>query len=152
MPSDSKKYKDLRSEKHTYKLAIVSKRIEKSLYSIPADCKSAGTIVLLVYIRRHGSCWYISGGTFFLTPRCLGATRDLQNSIGNLMLLEYDINRSIGNLTFKEKKERGNNKLCYKDSRFAVVKKIMKKENWGKEEIEERRKEEIEKISRFIFE
>ena len=24
MPSDSKKYKDLRSEKHTYKLAIVS--------------------------------------------------------------------------------------------------------------------------------
>lgn len=77
---------------------------------------------------------------------------DLQNSIGNLMLLEYDINRSIGNLTFKEKKERGNNKLCYKDSRFAVVKKITKKENWGKEEIEERRKEEIEKISRFIFE
>ena len=77
---------------------------------------------------------------------------DLQNSIGNLMLLEYDINRSIGNLTFKEKKERGNNKLCYKNSRFAVVKKIMKKENWGKEEIEERRKEEIEKISRFIFE
>ena len=28
MPSDSKKYKDLRSEKHTYKLAIGSKRIE----------------------------------------------------------------------------------------------------------------------------
>ena len=55
MPSDSKKYKDLRSEKHTYKLAIVSKRIEKSLYLIPADCKSAGTIVLLRHSRRHGN-------------------------------------------------------------------------------------------------
>ena len=29
MLSDSIKYKDLRSEKHTYKLAIGSKRIEK---------------------------------------------------------------------------------------------------------------------------
>ncbi len=54
MPSDSKKYKDLRSEKHTYKLAIVSKRIEKSLYSIPADYKSAGTLALLLHTRRHG--------------------------------------------------------------------------------------------------
>ena len=42
-------YQDLRSEKHTYKLAIGSKRIEKSLYSIPADYKSAGTLVLLLH-------------------------------------------------------------------------------------------------------
>ena len=48
-------YQDLRSEKHTYKLAIVSKRIEKSLYLIPADCKSAGTIALLLHTRRHGT-------------------------------------------------------------------------------------------------
>ena len=41
---------------------IGSKRIEKSLYSIPADYKSAGTLVLLVYIV---AC----------KPRCLGATR-----------------------------------------------------------------------------
>jgi predicted Zn-ribbon and HTH transcriptional regulator len=54
MPSDSKKYKDLRSEKHTYKLAIVSKRIEKSLYLIPADCKSAGTIALLLNTQHTG--------------------------------------------------------------------------------------------------
>ena len=47
-------YQDLRSKKHTYKLAIVSKRIEKSLYSIPADYKSAGTLALLLHIRRHG--------------------------------------------------------------------------------------------------
>ena len=54
MPSDSKKYKDLRSEKHTYKLAIGSKRIEKSLYLIPADCKSAGTIALLLNTQHTG--------------------------------------------------------------------------------------------------
>ena len=46
MLSDSIEYQDLRSEKHTYKLAIGSKRIQKSLYLIPADCKSAGTIAL----------------------------------------------------------------------------------------------------------
>ena len=54
MPSDSKKYKDLRSEKHTYKLAIVSKRIEKSLYYISADYKSAGTIALLLHTQHTG--------------------------------------------------------------------------------------------------
>ena len=32
---------------------IGSKRIEKSLYLIPADYKSAGTLVLLLHIRRH---------------------------------------------------------------------------------------------------
>ena len=54
MLSDSIKYQDLRSKKHTYKLAIVSKRIEKSLYSIPADCKSAGTIALLLNTQHTG--------------------------------------------------------------------------------------------------
>ena len=44
------------------KIKIGSKRIDKSLYSIPADYKSAGTLVLLVYIV---AC----------KPRCLGATR-----------------------------------------------------------------------------
>ena len=55
-------YQDLRSEKHTYKLAIGSKRIEKSLYLIPADCKSAGTIVLLVYAACRKQQSYCSVG------------------------------------------------------------------------------------------
>ena len=54
MRSDSIEYQDLRSEKHTYKLAIGSKRIEKSLYLIPADCKSAGTIALLLNTQHTG--------------------------------------------------------------------------------------------------
>lgn len=77
---------------------------------------------------------------------------ELQNGIGNLMLLEPDINKSIGKLPFREKVNRTDNKLCYKDSCYETVKKIMKKEQWGKDEIETRRKEEILKISKFLFE
>jgi hypothetical protein len=76
---------------------------------------------------------------------------ELQNSIGNLMLLEYDINRSIGCLPFCEKKERSDGGMCYKDSNYASVKKIRKYSNWGLHEIEQRRKKEIEKISNFLF-
>ena len=44
-------------DSYLFNQKIGSKRIEKSLYSVPADYKSAGTIVLLVYVRRH---WKIS--------------------------------------------------------------------------------------------
>lgn len=76
---------------------------------------------------------------------------NLQNSIGNLMLLEYDINRSIGCLPFKEKKERSQGNLCYKDSQYASVKKISMFEDWGLTEVQQRRQEEIEKIADFLF-
>ena len=76
---------------------------------------------------------------------------DLQNSIGNLMLLEYDINRSIGSLPFNEKKERKNGGLCYSDSCYATVKRIRELRKWGKQEIIDRRKEEIDKIANFLF-
>ena len=76
---------------------------------------------------------------------------DLQNSIGNLMLLEYDINRSIGCLPFKEKKERSEGGLCYKDSKYATVKKIRLYEDWGLQEVLLRRKKEIERISDYLF-
>ena len=75
----------------------------------------------------------------------------LQNSIGNLMLLEYDINRSIGCLPFKDKVNRADGKLCYRDSKFATVKKIMNHGVWTLQEIETRRKEEINKITNFLF-
>ena len=50
---------------------IGSKRIEKSLYYIPADCKSAGTLVLLVY----AAC-----GTLVLLVLCR-----LQGIVDNVM-------------------------------------------------------------------
>lgn len=77
---------------------------------------------------------------------------ELQNGIGNLMLLEPNINKSIGKLPFREKVNRTDNKLCYKDSCYETVKKIMKKEQWAKDEIETRRNLEILKISKFLFE
>lgn len=75
----------------------------------------------------------------------------LQNSIGNLMLLEPDINRSIGCLPFREKVNRTDKKLCYRDSKYATVKKIMNNKEWGLSNVINRRNEEIERISSFLF-
>ena len=75
----------------------------------------------------------------------------LQNGIGNLMLLEPDINRSISNLPFREKTNRADGKPCYKDSRFASARKVMQNKTWGKEEIIKRKEDEIRKISEFLF-
>lgn len=75
----------------------------------------------------------------------------LQNGIGNLMLLEPDINRSISNLPFREKTNRADGKPCYKDSRFASVRKVMQNKTWGKEEIIKRKEDEIRRISEFLF-
>ena len=80
-----------------------------------------------------------------------GINEELQNSIGNLMILEYDINRSIGCLPFFEKKERSNGEKCYKDSNYATVKKIRNNSKWGLYEMEQRRINEIKKISDFLF-
>jgi len=82
---------------------------------------------------------------------CSDIEYDLQNSIGNLMVLEYNINRSIGKLPFNEKKERSGKKLCYKDSIFATVKKISESADWGIEEIKQRKESEINRISKFLF-
>lgn len=68
----------------------------------------------------------------------------LQNSIGNLVLLERNINRSILNKTFSKKKE------AYKKSNFASVIKLIEKNKWEQEEIEERKKQEVEKIIRYL--
>lgn len=83
---------------------------------------------------------------------CGNIDDSIQNSIGNLMVLEYDINRSIGCLPFKEKVNRSDGKLCYRDSKFATVKKIMNYDVWTIQEIETRRKEEIDKIMNYLFE
>lgn len=76
---------------------------------------------------------------------------DLQNSIGNLMLLEYDINRSIGCIKFREKVDRSSGEKCYRDSSYATVKKICKYEDWLLPNVIQRRNEEIEKIANFLF-
>ncbi|NMB37938.1 MAG: DUF262 domain-containing protein [Bacteroidales bacterium] len=71
--------------------------------------------------------------------------KPLQNSIGNLMLLEYDINRSIGSKPFEDKVH------SYKNSKYATAKKISKFPKWDTEDANKRRKEEIDKIIKYLF-
>lgn len=85
------------------------------------------------------------------TNEAEGIIWNLQNGIGNLMLLEYDINRSIGDLVFSEKVSRSGQKKCYKDSEFASVKEICNHSKWGIEEIENRRTQEVANIMDFLF-
>lgn len=74
-----------------------------------------------------------------------GIPEEEQNSIGNLMLLEYSINRSIGNKEFCLKKTE------YKNSRFVTAKGIAQKSQWTLAEIQERKKAEVERIKYYLF-
>lgn len=67
----------------------------------------------------------------------------LQNSIGNLMLLESSINRSIGKKPFNEKVEH------YKKSKYAVVQQMVLKTCWTSKQIQERLEEEKKAILNF---
>ena len=74
---------------------------------------------------------------------------NLKNSIGNLVLLESHINRSISNN--KQKKSEG-----YKKSKFKIVKKLVNKEdynfeNWNVEECKKRLEIETKKIIDYIL-
>lgn len=76
---------------------------------------------------------------------------DLQNSIGNLMLLEYDINRSIGAKPFYDKVHGVTGNKSYQDSNYATVKKIATYKQWNTNEALQRKEEETKKIMNFIF-
>jgi hypothetical protein len=71
--------------------------------------------------------------------------KPLQNGIGNLMLLEYDINRSIGSKPFEDKAK------SYKNSKYATAKKISKFNKWDKQDAQNRREEEVGKIMKYLF-
>lgn len=73
-----------------------------------------------------------------------------QNTIGNLVLLEYYINRSIQDIPFEQKKNRPG-ALNYKDSGFVSVKRLLTYENWGPEEIRFRREQTYRKILAFLW-
>lgn len=77
---------------------------------------------------------------------CQGIVSSLQNSIGNLMMLEDYINRSIKAMPFGEKKVR------YKEekSKFLTVEKVSEKEKWGIDEIIDRKNEQVNQIKGFL--
>ncbi len=80
------------------------------------------------------------------------------NKLGNKILLEENINRSIQNIWFRGKIENSiNQKSGYKDSVFFETRKLVEtyKDNsmplWTVEDIENRTKEIAEKVAQFIF-
>jgi len=71
----------------------------------------------------------------------------IQNSIGNLAQLEYDINRSIQADSFKLKRIR------YKESKYLTFQHIADNcTKWDSEEAEQRRQQQVEKMLHYIYE
>lgn len=83
------------------------------------------------------------------TNECVDINDDLQNSIGNLMLLEYDINRSIQDSSFAEKKKSPKGK-DYSTSKFLTANDVASLDQWGVKEIEERKDKQVESITDFL--
>jgi hypothetical protein len=79
---------------------------------------------------------------------------EIVNSLGNKILLEEDINKSIGNEWFRTKKQSSvKEKTGYKDSKFALAQSLTdySKDLWGKEDIENATKKVSNRIVKFIF-
>ncbi len=71
------------------------------------------------------------------------------NSLGNLMILEFDINRSISNDAFHKKLVR------YPESKYKLVHKLVQlskgKEEWTVELAKARKENEVEKLIKYYF-
>jgi hypothetical protein len=68
------------------------------------------------------------------------------NSLGNLMLLEYDLNRSLKNEAFASKRSR-----YRKDSLLSVAKKIAENDEWTPVRAREKLSEDTVKLCKFLF-
>lgn len=76
------------------------------------------------------------------------------NLLGNKILLEEDINKSISNEWFKTKKQTSvKNKTGYKDSIYPIAQTLTSypKDIWTKEDIENATNKATERILKFIF-
>jgi uncharacterized protein with ParB-like and HNH nuclease domain len=76
------------------------------------------------------------------------------NKLGNKILLEEDINKSISNEWFKTKKQSSViSKSGYKDSRYSIAQALTSypKDSWTKEDIEDVTQKAVRRIVKFIF-
>lgn len=76
------------------------------------------------------------------------------NKLGNKMLLEDDINKSIGNEWFKTKKQNSIiNRMGYKDSQYNVASSMVKfaSDFWTKDDIASATQDIADRIVKFIF-
>lgn len=80
--------------------------------------------------------------------------KSLVNKIGNKILLEGDVNKSIGKDWFKTKKQNTiSDRKGYKDSKYAIAKSLVdySKDQWEKDDILMATDEAVARISDFIF-
>jgi len=80
--------------------------------------------------------------------------RGIVNKLGNKILLEEEINKSISNEWFKNKKMASvKSKSGYKDSNYGIAQNLTKykKDLWEKEDIEAATKRASDRIVKFIF-
>ena len=80
--------------------------------------------------------------------------KSLVNKIGNKILLEGDVNKSIGKDWFKTKKQNTiGDRKGYKDSKYAIAKSLVdySKDQWKKDDILTATDEAVARISDFIF-
>ncbi len=76
------------------------------------------------------------------------------NKLGNKILLEEDINKSIGREWFTTKKQNSiNNKSGYNDSGYAIARALTDYTNdsWTKDDIDKATNKAVERIVKFIF-
>jgi hypothetical protein len=79
---------------------------------------------------------------------------NIVNKLGNKILLEEDINKSIGHKWFKTKIQSSIiNKSGYKDSKYSIALALTKysKHTWDKGDIEAATKKTVNRIVKFIF-
>lgn len=80
--------------------------------------------------------------------------KTIVNKIGNKILLEENINKSISNDWFKTKKQNSiKNKTGYKDSKYTIATAMTKypKDIWKKDDIDKATKKAVDRIVKFIF-
>lgn len=80
--------------------------------------------------------------------------KSLVNKIGNKILLEGDVNKSIGKDWFKTKKQNTiGDRKGYKDSKYTIAKSLVdySKDQWEKDDILTATDEAVARISDFIF-
>ncbi len=76
------------------------------------------------------------------------------NKLGNKILLEQDINKSIGNEWFKTKKQNTiQSKMGYKDSKYTIASSLSNypNDNWTSQDIELMNQKIVDRITNFIF-
>lgn len=76
------------------------------------------------------------------------------NKLGNKILLEEDINKSIGNNWFRTKKQMSvKDRRGYKDSSYGIARALTTypKDEWTKNDIIQATERAVQRISGFVF-